>query len=191
MQLNSPIDRSRFDLPKTQSKKIRIGEHSKSLSNKWNKDWPKLIKMCNERLGDKICFDFMGMPKDTAKKIESIENVRVRKEDEVTVPEYLNGIDIFCFFLDFRREEPWARCTAEAMVSGCPVITSPRGGNPDQVIEGNNGFLCKDTQSFFKKIVYLVEHKEILDKMSKNAKLSSRDFSTESVIEKFVDYIEA
>lgn len=191
MQLNSPIDSARYDLPKTNSNKIRIGEHSKGLSNKWNKEWPKLIKMCNERFSDKICFDFMGMPKDLAKKIEGIDNVRIRKEDEVTVPEYLNGIDIFCFFLDFKREEPWARCSAEAMVSGCPIITSPRGGNPDQVIEGNNGFLCKDTKSFFQKIVYLVEHGDILNKMSKNAKLSSRGFSTESVIEKFIDYIEA
>ena len=189
MQLNSPIDCARYDPSKTKSDKIRIGEHSKSLSNKWNKEWPKLIKMCNERLGDKICFDFMGMPKDLAKKIEGIDNVRVRKEDEITVSKYLSGIDIFCFFLDFKREEPWARCTAEAMVSGCPVLTSPKGGNPDQVTEGNNGFLCKDTKSFFQKIVYLVEHKEALEKMSENARHASRNFATEKVIGKFMDYI--
>ena len=189
MQLNSPIDSSRYELPKTGSDKIRIGHHSKGLSNKWNKDWPKLIKECNKRFANKIYFDFMGMPKDIARKIKDIENVKVRKEDEISVPEYLRGIDIYCFFLDYKREEPWARCTAEAMVSGCPIITTARGGNPDQVTQGNNGFLCKDTKSFFEKIVYLVEHGEIMNKMSKNARLSSRNFSTKRVIEKFTDYI--
>ena len=75
------------------------------------------------------------------------------------------------------------------MVSGCPVLTTPKGGNPDQVIEGCNGFLCKDTKSFFQKIVYLVEHKGMIETMSNNAKFFSRDFSTQKVIEKFIDYL--
>jgi len=189
MQLNSPIDGALYAFPKTKSDKIRVGVHSKGLSNKWNKDWPKLIKMCNERFGEKIFFDFMGMPKDLAKKVRGVDNVKVRKEDEIPVSEYLSGIDIYCFFLDFKREEPWARCTAEAMVSGCPVLATPRGGNPDQITEGCNGFLCKDTNSFFQKIVYLVEHEKLINIMSGNAKFSSRDFVTQKVIEKFINYL--
>jgi len=189
MQLNSPINTSLCDLPKTLSEKVRIGHHSKGMSNKWNKDWPKLIKMCNERFENKISFDLMGAPKELAKKVGDIKNVTVRKENEISVPEYLSNIDLYCFFLDFKREEPWARCTAEAMVSGCPVLTTPKGGNPDQVIEGANGFLCKDTNSFFQKIVYLVEHKDMLEVMSNNSKFFSRDFSTQKVIEKFIDFL--
>jgi len=190
MQLNSPINSEDYDLPKTKSKKLRIGMHSKGASGKWNKDWPKLIEMCNERMKDRISFDLMGMNRDTAKKIKTSSNVKLRKEDSITVPKYLKGLDIFCFFPDFRREEPWARCTAEALVSGCPLLATPRGGNVDQVIRGNNGFLCKDTKAFFQKIVYLAEHQDEVIKMSENAKLVARDYSTEKVIEKFMNYVE-
>jgi glycosyltransferase involved in cell wall biosynthesis len=193
MQLNSPIDSKVYDLPKTKSDRVRIGMHSKGARGKWNSEWPKLIEMCNERMKDKIWFDFMGMNKDVGKKIallcKDADNVTLRKEDSVSVAEYLTGLDIFCFFPDFKREEPWARCTAEAMISGCPLIATPKGGNVDQVVIGNNGFLCSDTRAFFQRLVYLVEHQDEMAKMSENAKLIARDFSTQKVIEKFMDYI--
>jgi len=76
------------------------------------------------------------------------------------------------------------------MASGCPILATNKGGNKDQVIHGNNGFLCKSQKDFHKAIIYFMEHKEKIAKMGINSLLYSRFFSSEYIIEKFIKFIE-
>ena len=99
----------------------------------------------------------------------------------------LSTIDVFLFFPDWKREEPWARVIAEAMVSGCPVIALDKGGTKDQVLKFNNGFLCKRYNDYYKNIIYCIEHKNIISVMSKNSLRISKDFHTEKVIKKLLN----
>src|SRR5262249_60156425 len=41
-------------------------------------------------------------------------------------------------------EEPFGIVMAEALACGTPVIGFPRGGVPEVVVDGVNGFLCAD-----------------------------------------------
>jgi len=192
MILESPINPNLYTTEKTESTAIRIGCHSKTPDFKWNEDWPKLIVKCKERLKDKIEFDFMGMSSKRAAEVKKTGiPLIIRKENEISVKEFLTGIDIFTFYPSASREEPWARCNGEAMASACPILTIPKGGNLDQVINGNNGYLCKKTDDFFKRIVELVEHPEKIKMMAENSLRLSRNFTSEKVINRFLEFINA
>lgn len=192
MRLESPIDKFSVDFPKRKSNsKISFGMHSKSLGNKWNADWEKSIKNINQRLGEnKIDFYFMGMHGDVASKIDKIKNVHIYKENTHSIRDYLNKIDVFTFFPCWKREEPWARVVGEAMASGCPIIATAKGGNLDQVIDGNNGFLFKSTSELMKHVVYFTEHPEAIEVMGKNSRRMALDFDTKKVVEKLVEFLE-
>lgn len=43
-------------------------------------------------------------------------------------------------------EEPLARVQLEAMAAGLPIVTTPRGGNPEAVYDGVNGQIVRDYQ---------------------------------------------
>lgn len=189
--LQSPINPELLSSTKKESSRIRIGMHSRGQDDKWNSDWEKIIKKCNERIQDKISFDFMGISNSLLSKVKDIPNVICRKENSITVKEFLTGLDIFAFLPSWSREEPWARVVAEAMTSACPVITTKKGGNMDQIIQGHNGFLCDNIDCVFKNIVYLVEHNDMRNVMAKNAFRLSKNFTTEKVISKFIEFVEA
>ena len=76
------------------------------------------------------------------------------------------------------------------MTSGCPIITTNRGGNKDQVVHGNNGFLCQNLKDFIKYIYILCKNKNLYKAMSENSIRFSKEFSSENIIKKFIGFIE-
>lgn len=192
IMLESPISKLSVDFPKKKDdNKISFGMHSKGLENKWNPEWENVIKKVNQRLGEtKIDFHFMGMHKDVAQKINKIKNVHVYNEDTFSIRDFLNKIDVFAFFPSWKREEPWARVVGEAMMSGCPVLATDKGGNLDQVLSGNNGFIFKNTNELIAHIVYFVEHPEHIETMGKNSRRIALGFDTKKVVEKLIDFLE-
>jgi glycosyltransferase involved in cell wall biosynthesis len=190
--LTSPIDPNKLNIfERTSKDKICFGMHSKRLGNKWNDEIERLIKDINKRYTkEQVEFRFMGIKRDLKKKIEKIENVTCLDEDEESVKEFLSKLDVFLFFPEWKREEPWGRVIAEAMVSGCPVIALDKGGTKDQVLKENNGFLCKKYNDYYKYVVYFLEHKEMIRVMSRNSIRISKDFYTERIIDKLTRIIE-
>jgi len=190
--LESPIDPNRLNIFVRESKeKICFGMHSKRLGNKWNDEWEKLIKEVNKRYTkEQVEFRFMGAKNDLRNKIKGIENVTCLKEDEESVKDFLSKIDVFLFFPDWKREEPWARVIAEAMVSGCPVIALDKGGTKDQVLKYNNGFLCKKYDDYYRHVVYCMEHKDKISVMSKNSIRISKGFYSEQVVHKLIKILD-
>jgi len=189
MLLHSPIDPTTVDPDKDPSPKIRIGKHSKAYGNKFNSDHARLIKAANEKHGDKIEWDFLGVPGEKIDSIYSIPNVTVRREFLIPVRQYLRGIDIFLFFLEYKRIEPWSRSTAEAMVAGCPIIANNKGGNIEQILPGSNGFLCDDYEGFLEKTIYLIENPDKVKLMGRNAQIYAREFTSEKIVQKFLEFI--
>jgi glycosyltransferase involved in cell wall biosynthesis len=172
-------------------KPIVFGMHSKRVGNKWNDEFPKLIEKMNDRYGaEKVKFRFMGIKSELSVKLTSFENVCCMKEDAESVKDFLNSLDVFLFFPDWGREEPWARVIAEGMVSGCPVIALDKGGTRDQVMHAHNGFLCKKIDDYYNHMVYMVEHPEMISKMSKNSLRLSKYFYTCDIIERMMRMID-
>jgi glycosyltransferase involved in cell wall biosynthesis len=188
--LNSPIEPSTISEFKTYSNKIRIGRHSLSVEDKFNSEYSLLINTINSKYKNKIEWDFMGVPKKYAKTIENIENVKIRKEFSLSVKDYLMGIDIFLFFPAWKRTEPWARVIAEGMMSGCPIIATNKGGNIEQVISCNNGFLCDTLDDFINNLSYLIENPNEIKQMGNNSKLYAKEFCAKNIIDKFLNFTE-
>ena len=178
--LGSPID------PDTVNTRVRtkakvFGCHSKRLGSKWNDDWPKLVKKITERY-TMPKFRLMGTKKD-------VPGAYCLKENGMSVSGFLDTLDVFVFFPDYKREEPWARVIAEAMMAGLPIIALDRGGTADQVLKWNNGILCKKFDDYHKAVVYMIEHPEVVETMSKNSIRISKEFHTKRVVEKLRDIV--
>jgi len=189
--LESPIDPDLLTIRVREPKKpICFGMHSKRLNNKWNDELINLIKLVNEKYTpEQIQFRFMGTKRSLIEKMNKFENVTCLKEDEETVKDFIDQLDVFLFFPDWKREEPWARVIAEAMVAGCPVIALNKGGTEDQVLNYNNGFLCKKLKDYHQNIIYLMEHPEVITTMSQNSIRISKDFYSESVNKKLMNIL--
>lgn len=190
--LESPIDQNKVDTRIRDPREVVcFGMHSKGLGDKWNNEIQKLIVDLNKRYSpDQIRFRFMGIKSELKKQLKPIENVQCLDENQESVKDFLNQLDVFLFFPDWKREEPWARVIAESMVAGCPVIALDKGGTPDQVIPCHNGFLCKKYDDYYSRIVYLMEHKDKIAAMSKNSISISKNFYTASVIKRLLAIIE-
>lgn len=181
--LGSPID------PGTIKTRVRekanvFGCHSKRLGSKWNPDWPKLEGEITDRYPSAE-FRFMGMKDTIAKGMKGV----CLKENENPVSDFLDSLDVFVFFPEYKREEPWARVIAEAMIAGLPIVALDRGGTSDQVLKFNNGILCKKFDDYHKALVYLVEHPKVIETMSRNSIRISKEFHTENVIKKLMEII--
>jgi len=191
MILESPINQNSVYRHKTPSNKIRIGKHSKPLDNKWNEEHLELINSMNEKHGDKIIWDFMGGSNQFNESLKDVPNVILRPQFMIPVPVYLMNLDIYLFYLSWKRQECWARSVGEAMASGCPILaTDVDGGNKMQVIDGSNGFLCENHNDFKEKLDFLINNPDLIKKMGKNSMLYSKFFSSEEVTRKFLMFIE-
>lgn len=187
--LESPIDPETITVDKLPATKIRLGMHSKGLSDKWNAEFPDLIRWSMTNYNN-VAWRFMGMNKDVAANVTGMRGVEVFPEFLMPVKQFLAEVDIFVFFLGWKREEPWSRSSAEALTAGCPVITTNTGGNKDQIVHGNNGYLCESYDDFCKYIGKLVSNAGLLSAMRANAIIRSKLFSSQAIVRKLCDFLE-
>ena len=76
-------------------------------------------------------------------------------------------------------------------MSGCPVVTTGRGGNKDQVTNGNNGFICSDLDEFEAAVKRLVDEPGLRETMGRNARIYSKAFASPSVAARLSTFLEA
>ena len=108
----------------------------------------------------------------------------------MSVAEFLSGIDVFLFFVSWKREEAWARSAGEALMSGCPVITTAKGGNMDQVIQGQTGCLCENFDEIVESCSRFVEQPVLLESMRSNARRFAERFTSGAVAARFLEFLE-
>ena len=72
--------------------------------------------------------------------------------------------------LQMSTREGFGLSVTEALWKEVPVISREVGGIPLQVINGVNGFLIKDVKEAAEKTLYLIEHRELREKMGKKGR---------------------
>lgn len=191
MILESPIDPSTVpahgEKVPTSPHRLVCGMYAKPIGNKWNEELPFLVRVVDEKTVPGIKWKFMGCPEDVMKQLDAYDNVQCFPQFHMPVKEFLADLDLFVYFPDWKREEPWSRCVGEALMAGCPVITTNKGGNPDQVLHGNNGYLCKQFGDFVKGIQRLSDFTTRI-RLSENARRMAQSFSTENVIRRLLEF---
>lgn len=96
-----------------------------------------------------------------------------------------NDVELIC-----SRAEAFGRVTAEAMMSGLPVIGSNSGGTPELIINGRNGFLFDpgNINDLADKMEFFIKHQEMIKSIGKEAqKYASEHFSIELCAQKIFD----
>jgi glycosyltransferase involved in cell wall biosynthesis len=78
----------------------------------------------------------------------------------------------------------------EALASGIPSIVSDQGGPQEIIEEGKSGLIFKgnDIGDFLAKIIYLIDHPEILQKFKLEARNRALQFTHEKSAERFWEF---
>jgi glycosyltransferase involved in cell wall biosynthesis len=87
--------------------------------------------------------------------------------------------------------DPFPGVVLESLANNCPVIGARAGGVPEEISEYHTGLLYQpgNNKELADKIVYLLEHPEILDKMRINSKPDVLGkFNKERLINRLIDY---
>lgn len=70
-------------------------------------------------------------------------------------------------------QEPLARVHYEAMAAGLPIITTARGGNPEVILVGENGYIVEDPTNpleFAEKISHVLSDKSLMKNMGRKGR---------------------
>jgi len=107
-------------------------------------------------------------------ELENCMFVGEKNRDEI--PMWLNAADIHILP---SYTEGLPNAVVEALSCGTPSIVSDAGGNPEAVIDGDNGFVVSvgDAEMLREKIEYLINDDELIEKMGKRGR--------EYVVERF------
>ena len=104
--------------------------------------------------------------------------------EESLKPFYYMAADVFCL-PSMTTHESFGIVNLEAMACGVPIVASKIGGVPDVVKDGENGLLVppRDSETLADAIIYLLENEDIREKMGKNGREKTKDYSLEKIAE--------
>jgi glycosyltransferase involved in cell wall biosynthesis len=99
------------------------------------------------------------------------------------VEEWLRGIDVFVLP---SLSEALSNSLMEAMACGCAVVATRVGGNPELVMDGQNGLLCApaDSADLAAKLALLLRRPDLRQRLALAAATSVRRFSTASSVKR-------
>lgn len=97
-------------------------------------------------------------------------------------PEIASLHDEYGIYLSPSRTDAQGVSMCEAMASGLPVVTSPIGGIPEFVEDGETGFLCETPDDIATRITYLQDNPDEMVAMGRQAAQSIREKCSSSVV---------
>ena len=113
-----------------------------------------------------------------------IENyiIFIGKVPHEEVLKYMSLSDVFVLP---SLSEGFPNVVLEAMASGLPIVATKVGGLPEIVKNGENGFLIKprNSKELAKKILLILNDKELSGRMSKNNIKEAKKYSYENVVD--------
>jgi glycosyltransferase involved in cell wall biosynthesis len=103
--------------------------------------------------------------------------------------QYLNASDVY---LSTAMHEGFGIVFLEAMECGLPVICYDRGGQIDFLRNDETGYLIKlgDAESFYKKLIYLLNSPNLLEKIGKNNKETVKKFYINNIAKQYLTIFE-
>lgn len=172
----NPRKRSRFEASKLRALFVGRIEPEKNLRI--------LIDIFNKRPNIELTLVGSGSYFNTLKKSMPIARFTGKLKGEKLFTEYANAD----FFVMPSKSDPFGNVVLEAMASGLPVIVTDVGGPKEIVTDGVDGFIAKDDSEFEKYIDRLINDKNLLKAMGKNALATSRKYEWSNITEQLINY---
>jgi glycosyltransferase involved in cell wall biosynthesis len=99
-------------------------------------------------------------------------------------PLYYKAADVFVL-PSIMSTESFGIVNLEAMACSVPIVASEIGGIPDIVKDGENGLLAQpgDSEALADAIIYLLENKDVRERMGKNGRWKFENYSWERIAE--------
>jgi glycosyltransferase involved in cell wall biosynthesis len=103
--------------------------------------------------------------------------------DDYFIHKFYNTIDLF---LHYRKDgECHSTAISQALSYGVPVISHYAGQNGQSETIRDGGFVVNNESEYLDRIIYLIENKEVYDKISNNALIRSQDFDEKKITERW------
>ncbi|MBI2625245.1 MAG: glycosyltransferase family 4 protein [Candidatus Nealsonbacteria bacterium] len=104
------------------------------------------------------------------------------------IPLYFKAADVFVLNSEY---EGLSHTILEAMQFGVPVVCSNKGGNPELVESGHNGFLAEynNKDQLKEAILKILQDKVLQEKFIQNSYLKLRDFNWESLVARTINML--
>ncbi|MEM3522509.1 MAG: glycosyltransferase family 4 protein [Candidatus Bathyarchaeia archaeon] len=93
-------------------------------------------------------------------------------------------------FVNFNPSEHFGICVIEALASGAVPVVAKGGGQEETIIDGKTGFLVKNMEEMKTCMKLILTSEDVFMKMSNLAIESSKSFSKEKMIEKWIKLLE-
>lgn len=77
---------------------------------------------------------------------------------------------------------------AEAMASGCPIVSLDGPGQRDIIIDGFNGFLCQSAEQMIEKIVMIAKNKDLQKILEDNALKTGNQYHPQIMTQKLINF---
>jgi glycosyltransferase involved in cell wall biosynthesis len=115
----------------------------------------------------------------------------VRFHGQIPAAEFLRSLDVLV--VSSLWEEPLARVIVEALACGTPVVTTPRGGSPEVVVDGFNGLVCDGdgVDSLHAALERLLLDRDLLMTLRRNAAEHAETRTVRAMLEDYVDLYDA
>ena len=123
------------------------------------------------------------------KKLKIEKNIIVKRNVR-DIENYINAADIGLYT---SGEESFGMGILETMSYGKPVLATNAGGIPEFMQNGKTGYLFKvgEVDSFAKKLLELVNDRELVSKLGANAlERAASGFSADKIVAKYLAYYE-
>jgi glycosyltransferase involved in cell wall biosynthesis len=150
-----------------------------------------LEMMANERAAQNLLVIALGK-EASAERLGQIELRFVPYEsDRQSVARYYQASDIY---VHASKAESWGLAVTEAMACGLPVVASAVGGVPDQVSEGETGFLASpgDAACLAERIARLLGDEEFRRRMGRRGfEKAQAAFGLDRMLDDYLELYEA
>jgi len=149
--------------PRKDNDFFTIGKHSRPDHLKFSDDFPSFYSNLGIKNPE---YKVMGVPSDFKLRFNTFNfdsRWQLLKANEKSSEDFLKELNVYVYNSHSKFIENQSRSIVEALLNGLPVLAPNKYNFPNQIIHGENGFLC-DTYEDFKKYINLLENDKILIK---------------------------
>jgi glycosyltransferase involved in cell wall biosynthesis len=154
---------------------FRGGRWSRGADGKYSDDFLALLDELAIEGAEYLC---MGIP-PKFRGAPTPHTVQLLENGAVPLEKFLARLDVLIFKTDEKSwHEGFCRTVTEAMAAGVVPVVENRGGIPDQVTHGYNGYLCDSNDDFARFCRLLHADPDLRAQLSANARQSVAEMAT-------------
>ena len=167
----NPVGSIYYEIQK-QGGAFSIGRHSRSAGLKFSRDFLSLYERIDV---DNLQVRILGCNERIVRELNR-EGARLRHTywalpfNSMPVDKFLSHLDVFVYKTSHRCHETGCISVWEAMAAGIPAVCENKGSMRNQIIHGENGFLCDDLQDFSDAVELLAADERLRRKLGKQAR---------------------